>query len=111
MCECTLNRDWEETANPYIVRTFGAFSTHSYIVNKNSIERVMKILESNVRRSMGIDWIFLLEQPNLFTYAFRYGCVKQYSSQSNISNGYANQEAFINLGEHFWSKSKDKYIQ
>lgn len=110
MCECTLNRDWEETDNNYIVRTFGAFSTHSYIVNKNSIERVMRILEGNVHRSMGIDWIFLLEQPNLMTYAFSYGCVKQYNSQSNISNGYANQEAFKNLGEHFFSKSKDTYI-
>ncbi len=110
MCNCLLNRDWEETLNPRIVRTYGAFSTHAYMVNKNRIKTVLDILENNVYRSMGIDWIMILQQPNLFTYAFNPGCIKQYNSQSNITNSFANQDGFRKLGQHWFSRNMNTYI-
>lgn len=109
VCNCTLNRDWEPTFNPYIVRTYGAFSTHAYLVNKDRISHVLELLDRNLHLSMGIDWIMLKEQPNLFTYAFNPGCIKQYDSYSNINNAFAKQSGFENLGPHWFYNIKDKY--
>lgn len=110
VCNCTLNRDWEETDNPHIRRTYGAFSTHAYIVNKDSIQHVLDLLDKSLHLSMGIDWLMLKEQPNLYTYAFNPGCVKQFDSMSNISNGFARQSGFRNLGKHWFSRKMNEYI-
>lgn len=110
MCTCNLNRDWETTHNKNIVRTYGSFSTHCYLVNKDRIQNVLDRLDRNVHRSMGIDWIMILEQPDMNTFAFEPGCVKQYDSMSNISNGFAVQSGFERLGKHFWADSMDGYI-
>lgn len=102
MCTCDLNRDWEPTEHPNIVRTYGAFSTHSYIMNKKSIAKILDLLDQNVYRSMGIDWIMLLIQPTIHTYAFAPGCCKQYDNQSNIGNGISHFSGFVNLGTHWF---------
>lgn len=102
MCDCNLNRDWEPTDNPDIVRTYGAFSTHSYIVNRKSLPKILDLLDQNVYRSMGIDWIMLLIQPELHTYAHSYGCCKQFDNQSNIGNGISHFSGFVNLGPHWF---------
>lgn len=110
MCNCLLNRDWEETLHPAIVRTYGAFSTHAYMVNKNRIQHVLDFLDRRMSISMGIDFLMILEQPNLNTYAFNPGCMKQYDGQSNIGDGVSRFSGFRNLGQHWFSKSMDKYI-
>lgn len=107
MCNCNLNRDWEPTLNPHIVRTYGAFSTHAYLVNKDRIQNLLDKLDRNVHRSMGIDFICILEQPDMNTFAFDPGCIKQMDSMSNISNGMAVQSGFARLGKHFWAASMD----
>ena len=104
-CDCTLNKDWEETDNKNIVRTYGAFSTHSYIVNKKSIKNILWLLEDSVHLSMGIDWIMILQQPKLRTFAFNYGCCKQYDNPSSIGDGVSKFSGFAKLGEH-WFKDK-----
>jgi hypothetical protein len=110
VCNCLLNRDWEETLDPHIVRTYGAFSTHSYLVNKNRIEHILGLLDRNLHLSMGIDWIMLKEQPNLNCYAFNPGCIKQYDNQSNIGDGISRFSGFRNLGQHWFSRSMHEYI-
>lgn len=105
MCTCELNCDWEPTENPYIVRTYGAWSTYSYIVNKDRIQLILEMLENNIYRSMGIDWAMILFQPQLLTYAFNPGCVKQFDNQSNIGDGITQFSIFENLGSH-WFKNK-----
>jgi hypothetical protein len=103
MCTCNLNRDWEPTDNPHINRTYGAFSTHSYIVNRKSLPKILDLLDQNVYRSMGIDWIFLLIQPQLKAFAFDPGCCKQFDNQSNIGSGVSYFSGFISLGPHWYS--------
>lgn len=105
MCTCTLNRDWESTDNEYIVRTYGAFSTHSYLVNVKSLPKILDLLDQNVYRSMGIDWIMLLIQPDIHTYAFDPGCCKQYDNQSNIGDGISHFSGFKNLGPHWYKQT------
>lgn len=110
MCNCLLNRDWEETLHPAIVRTYGAFSTHAYMVNKNRIQHVLDFLDRRMSISMGIDFLMILEQPNLNCYAFNPGCMKQFDGQSNIGDGISRFSGFRSLGNHWFSKSMDKYI-
>lgn len=105
MCHCTLDKDWEFTKDTRIVRTYGCWSTYAYIVNYNSLERILDLLDQNVYRSMGIDWLFILLQPNLNTFAFNPGCVRQYNNQSNIGSGITDFDTFANLGKH-WFKDK-----
>jgi len=86
-CKCKLGRDMESTPNKYIIRTYGAFCTYAYIVNINSLEKVIRLLDENVHLSMGIDWEFILLQPQLKTYMFVPGCVKQIDNRSDIGDG------------------------
>lgn len=105
MCNCTLNKDWEATDNSHIVRTYGCWGTYAYIVNKDRLNHVIDSLDQNMYRSMGIDWSFILLQPNLHTYAFNPGCVIQKDNQSNIGTGITKFSVFATLGNH-WYKQK-----
>jgi predicted O-methyltransferase YrrM/GR25 family glycosyltransferase involved in LPS biosynthesis len=105
ICNCILNRDWEETLDSNIVRTYGAFATFSYLVNKNRIEHILGLLERRMSISMGIDWTFIVEQPNLNCFAFNPGCIKQFDHESSIGNGVSRFSGFASLGKHWYSPS------
>lgn len=110
MCECKLGIDHEETDNKYIRRTYGIWSTYAYIVNYKSIPKILELLDMNVYRSMGIDWLFILLQPQLKTYCFNPGMVKQYDNLSDIGRDGDKQattyfSGFKKLGSH-WFKEK-----
>lgn len=107
MCNCDLNRDWEATDNLHVVRTYGCWSTYAYIVNYNSLPKILELLDQNVYRSMGIDWLFILLQPQLNTFAFNPGCVRQFNNQSNIGNGITDFDSFSSLGPYWFA---DKLI-
>lgn len=108
-CDCTLGVDAEATEDKRFVRTYGAFSTHAYIVNKNFIEKLLEFLELNVHLSMGIDWLMILLQPKIKAYAFVPGCVKQMDSQSDIGNGMTIFSGFAMLGEHWWKDRMEEF--
>lgn len=103
-CTCALNRDWEQTDDKNIVRTYGCWSTYAYIVNIKSISKILNLLESNIHKSMGIDWLFIYLQPQLKTYAFSYGCVKQMDNQSDIGKGITKFSNFEKLGNHWFAE-------
>jgi len=105
MCTCILNKDWEETDNPNIVKTYGCWSTYAYIVNRKRITHILDLLDQNVYRSMGIDWLMILLQPGLNTFAFNPGCVKQFDNQSNIGKGITKFSAFSALGNHWFKQT------
>lgn len=104
-CNCTKGVDAEETDNPLFRRTYGAFSTHSYIVNKNFIDTLLIFLEENVHLSMGIDWLMILLQPHINTYAMNPGIAKQMDNMSDIGHGMTVFSGFSFLGNH-WFKDK-----
>lgn len=105
MCNCILSRDWEETNDMSIVRTFGCFSTFAYLVNKNRIEHILTLMERRMEICMGIDFFMILEQPNLNTFAFNPGCMKQYDNASNIGDGISRFSGFAALGRHWFQNS------
>jgi GR25 family glycosyltransferase involved in LPS biosynthesis len=79
----TIGRDAEITDDPRMIRTYGSFCTYAYIINKNSLNEIIKQLEAIMPISMGIDWSFIQLSPNLLTYAFVPGMIKQYDNQSD----------------------------
>ncbi len=105
LCDCTLNRDWEPTQNPDIVRTYGAWSTYAYIVNVNSINTVLAMLNDLMTDSVGIDYSMIAIQPKLKTFAFNPGCVKQMDNQSNIGSGWTRFSGFEKLGKHWFQNT------
>lgn len=109
MCNCELGRDAELTDDPRILRTYGAFSTHCYIVNKDSIYKILEYFYNNVHLSMGIDWLFIKMQPKLKAYMFVPGCVKQLDNQSDIGNGITYFSGFSMLGEHWWQDNMNDF--
>lgn len=110
-CRCGLGRDCEPTDDPRIIRTFGAFCTYAYIVNANSLKRVLDLLDQNVHMSMGIDWLFIYLQPRLKTFAFVPGSVKQMDNQSDIGDGITRFSGFAQLNgtvenSRYWYQEK-----
>lgn len=108
-CKCTLGIDAEKTDYKYFVRTYGCFSTHCYIINHKHIKNVLDFLDKYVHLSMGIDWLMILMQPNVETYAFVPGCARQLDNMSNIGQGITNFSSFARLGDH-WFQDKMEYF-
>lgn len=108
-CNCTIGKDVEATDSKYIVRTYGAWSTYAYIVNKDSLDKIIQMLDEKVHLSMGIDWLFILLSPQLYTYAFVPGCVRQQDGRSDIGNGDTIFSNFKKLGPH-WFEANRKYF-
>lgn len=108
-CNCTIGKDVEKTESKYLVKTYGCFSTHCYIINKKHIQDVLDFLDKNVHLSMGIDWLMILMQPLVETYAFVPGMVKQMDNMSNIGNGMTIFSGFSMLGNHWWQDKMSNF--
>lgn len=104
-----IGKDVECTYDPRIMKTYGCWSTYSYIVNVNSIEKVIDLLDKHVHESMGIDWLFIKLGLKLNSYCYVPGCVKQMDNKSDIGKGNTIFSAFSKLGPFWWQKTKDKF--
>jgi len=105
----TLGRDFDLTDNPRMIRTYGAFSTHAYIVNVASIPMVLKGLDDILHLSMGIDWAFIQMEPNMQTFMFVPGCVIQYDNTSDIGRGVTTFSGFKKLGAHWYAERMEDF--
>jgi FkbM family methyltransferase len=108
-CSCKKGTDVEKTDVDYIVRTYGCWSTYAYIVNKKSLPRILDLLDTHVHMSMGIDWLFMKLSPDLYTYAYVPGCVKQYDNPSNIGQGITEFSGFSRLGDYWFQSTKNNF--
>jgi len=96
-CSANLGKDCEKTEDPRIMRTYGAFCTYAYVVNVNSIDKILKLFDENLHTSIGIDWLFIKLQPQLKCFAFVPGSVKQMDNKSDIGNGITMFSGFSKL--------------
>lgn len=96
-CSANIGFDCIKTSDSRIMRTYGAFSTFAYIVNKNSIDNILSLFDRHIHTSIGIDWLFIKIQPQLKCYAFVPGCIKQIDNQSDIGNGITKFSGFSRL--------------
>lgn len=102
-------RDAAITDDPRMMRTFGAFCTYAYIVNRTIIRWVLRELDAILHTSMGIDWAMIQLQPQLRTYAFVPGCIKQYDNQSDIGNGVTVFSGFSKLGPYWYQERLEDF--
>jgi GR25 family glycosyltransferase involved in LPS biosynthesis len=114
-CSCTLGRDAQVTEDPRVMRTYGAFSTFAYIVNQHSIDKILKLFDKHLHTSIGIDWLFIKLEPQLKTFAFVPGCVKQMDNASDIGIGQNGKPAitkfsgFAMLGPYWWQDRMEQF--
>ena len=106
-CSANLGYDAKCTDDPRMIRTYGAFVTFAYIVNVASIAKVTRLLDENLYKSIGIDWLMCLLQPQLNCYSFVPGCVRQMDNQSNIGNGITYWSGFLQLNG---TKENSSYV-
>jgi len=109
--ESNLGRDAELTDDPRMIRTYGCFSTHAYIVRDKSIEKVLRFLDDHLHTSIGIDYLMIKMQPQIFSYSFVPGIIKQYNNKSNIGDGWTMYENFSKLNgtienSRYWWQNK-----
>lgn len=105
----TLGRDAECTDNPRMMRTYGAFCTYAYIVNKDKLNKVLRMLEEVLPTSIGIDYSFIRIQPVLQTFAFVPGCVIQYDHDSDIGLGKTIFSNFAKLGPYWFQQRMTEF--
>lgn len=105
-----LGRDVELTDHPNILKTYGIWSTYAWLVNGKSTKKVLKLLDDNVRESIGIDALMIKVQPTIESYCFVPGLVKQRDDRSNIginrdgSPAVTKFSGFANLGPYWWQE-------
>lgn len=100
-CSSELGYDAKRTSDPRIMQTFGAFATFAYIVNINSIDKILALFDQHIHESIGIDWLFCKIQPQLKCYAFVPGCVRQIDNRSDIGNGDTIWSGFLKLNGNY----------
>jgi hypothetical protein len=110
-----LGRDAVLTDNPRMVRTFGAFCTYAYIVNRNSLIKVLDMLQEQLPTSIGIDYAFIQIEPVLQTFAFVPGCIRQRDNLSDIgvnrdgSPSVTVFSGFSKLGSHWYQENMNDF--
>lgn len=105
----TLGRDIELTDHPRFVKTYGIWCTYAYVVNGDSAERIVQMLDDIVHKSIGIDWAMIQMEPELQTFAYVPGCVKQMDNKSNIGQGITHFSGFSKLGPYWFAKHRDEF--
>lgn len=95
--------DFEFTNIKYIHRVYGSFCTHAYLVNPNSIEKILSLMEDNIHKSFAIDHLYILIQPELNCFSFTPGMATQILGKSDIDNGIKDQSKFEKIvGKHYF---------
>lgn len=96
-CNCKLGKDMERINDEHMVRVFGMFSTHAYIVPYEKIPKILQLLNDVMAVTIGIDFSLIIHQPNLECFAYLPGCIKQYNAVSDIGEGITYFENFSKL--------------
>lgn len=107
--DSNLGRDCEYIGHKYLYRSFGSFSTHSWILNKKSIRKVIDMLDSIEYMSMGIDFACIKLAPQLNNFVFLPGSVIQKDNQSDIGHGMTIFSGFGRLGAHWFTKNLEDF--
>lgn len=89
-CSANLGYDVLPTDDPRMIRTMGAYCTFAYIVNVDSIQKILDYLEWFMPQTIGIDYSFLAAakfKPELKFFSFVPGCIMQRDNMSDIGTG------------------------
>lgn len=104
-CSCNLGKDAEGIDDERMIRVYGMFSTHAYIIPYEKIPKILQLLNDVMSISIGIDFSLIILQPNLKCFAHIPGSVIQRDNMSDIGNGMTVFSGFATLGE-YWFKDR-----
>lgn len=104
-----LGRDVELTGHPRFVRTYGCWSTYCYVVNRESLGKILNAHTIMLPTSRGIDTTFIEMQPELETFAFVPGSVKQYDDFGDVGQGWTQFSDFSKLGPYWWQDRMEDF--
>ena len=96
--------DFELTDTKYIHRVYGAFTTHSYLVNPKSIDKILKLIDENITDTYAIDHLYCAKiESKLNCYSFTPGMANQKISHSDVDGGSKDPNIFKSIvGEHYY---------
>jgi len=105
----TLGKDFELTDTRHIVRVYGLWCTHSYLVNCNSAEKILDVLADTIPVSNAIDHALILSQPRLRCYCFVPGMTAQFDNFSDITNSDSAYSGFFPHGPYVFCRRLDEF--
>ncbi len=108
-CSAQLGKDAESTDDPRMIRTYGAYCTFAYIVNHDSIDKILALFDRHLHTSIGIDWLFIKLQPQLKCFSFVPGCVMQMDNMSDIGTGMTIWSGQLNNGPYVFQKRMEDF--
>ena len=99
-----ISGDFELTDTKYIHRVYGAFTTHSYLVNPKSINKILKLIDENIADTYAIDHVYCAKiESKLNCYSFTPGMANQRVSHSDIDGSDKDPNKFkLIVGEHYY---------
>ena len=110
--------DFELTDTKYIHRVYGAFTTHAYLVNPKSIDKILKLIDENIADTYAIDHVYCAKiESKLNCYSFTPGMANQRISYSDVDGGSKDPNVFKSIiGEHYFVNNLkdfdyDKYFE
>lgn len=111
-CSAQLGYDVLPTDDERMIRTFGAYCTFAYIVNYNSIQKVLDYLDVFMHRTIGIDYSFIAAAryaPDLKFFSFVPGCVMQIDNLSDIGKGMTVWSGQLNNGPYVFQDRMEQF--
>jgi GR25 family glycosyltransferase involved in LPS biosynthesis len=100
----TLGRDVETTACSHLLRAYGVWSNHAYVVRGRSAPKILGLMRSVMRKARGSDHALILIQPRLNAYVFVPGMVFQADGTTDVGEGGERTEfsGFLKLGPYVY---------
>jgi len=105
----TIGRDFDYTDFRHIVRVYGLWCTHSYLVNCNSAPKILEQLGDKLPDAKAIDHAYILCEPFLDCFCFVPGATIQRKGWSDITEGISEYSGFIPLGPHVYADRMEDF--
>ena len=105
----TLGRDVELIGDPHLLRAYGVWSNHGYIVRAKSARKILDLMRGLMPSAKGSDHALIMSQPNLNAYVMVPGAVFQRDSESDIGKGVTVFSGFKNLGPYVYTENLNDF--
>ncbi len=104
-----LGRDVEVTDVPHLLRAYGVWSNHGYIVRGRSARKLLGLMQNIMPKAAGSDTAMIMLQPQLKAYVMVPGAVFQRDGVSDIGDGITRFSGFLNLGPYVYTQRMDDF--
>lgn len=104
-----IGRDVELTNIKHILRAYGVWSNHGYIVRGRSVAKILGLMRSVMPSARGSDHALIMVQPKLNAYVFVPGMVFQRDLQSDVGEGITRFSKFLDMGPYVFQDRLEQF--